>query len=51
MLPPSPLGTTVTGVIDPGGDLDVFRFEITGASTDVWVYTRGGISDTVRGAL
>ena len=46
---PITLGTTVTGVIDPGGDLDVFRFEITGASTDVWIYTRGGISDTAGG--
>ena len=47
---PITLGTTVTGVIDPGGDVDVFRFELSGASTDVWIYTRGGISDT-RGGL
>ena len=46
---PITLGTTVTGVIDPGGDVDVFRFEITGASADVWIYTRGGIDDTVGG--
>ena len=45
---PITLGTTVTGLIDPGGDVDVFRFEIT-ASTDVWVYTRGGIPDTIGG--
>ena len=43
---PITLGTTVTGLISPGGDVDVFRFEITGASTDVWIYTRGGIEDT-----
>ena len=47
---PITLGTTVTGLISPGGDVDVFRFEITGASADVWIYTRGGIDDTV-GAL
>ena len=46
---PITLGTTVTGLISPGGDVDVFRFEITGASTDVWAYTRGGIEDTVGG--
>ena len=46
---PIVLGTTVTGLIDPSGDVDVFRFEITGASADVWMYTRGGISDTVGG--
>ena len=46
---PINLGATVTGVIDPGGDVDVFRFEITGASVDVWIFTRGGISDTVGG--
>ena len=44
---PITLGTTVTGLISPAGDVDVFRFEITGASADVWIYTRGGISDTV----
>ena len=44
------LGTTVTGLISPGGDVDVFRFEITGAATDVWIYTQGGISDSF-GAL
>ena len=27
--------------------MDVFRFEITGASVDVWIYTRGGIDDTI----
>ena len=46
---PITLGTTVTGLIDPGGDVDVFRFEINGASADVWIYTRGGIEDTVGG--
>ena len=46
---PITLGATVTGLISPGGDLDVFRFEITGASADVWAYTRGGIEDTVGG--
>ena len=44
---PITLGTTVTGLISPGGDVDVFRFEITGASVDVWIYTRGGIDDTI----
>ena len=44
---PITLGTTVTGLISPGGDADVFQFEITGASDDVWMYTRGDISDTV----
>ncbi len=43
------LGTTVTGVIDPGGDVDVFRFEVAAASADVWAYTRGGIADTIGG--
>ncbi len=43
------MGATVTGLISPGGDVDVFRFEITGASADVWIYTRGGISDTIGG--
>ena len=46
---PLTLGATVTGLISPGGDVDVFRFEITGASADVWIYTRGGISDTIGG--
>ncbi len=45
------LGTTVTGVIGPAGDRDVFRFEIpdTVEITDVWIYTEGTISDTVGG--
>ena len=46
---PIVLGTTVTGLISPGGDVDVFRFETTGTSADVWAYTRGGIEDTVGG--
>ena len=46
---PITLGTTVNGLISPGGDLDVFRFELSGASTDVWIYTRGGIEDTIGG--
>ena len=43
------LGATVTGVISPAGDTDLFRFEIPGTTetTDVWIYTQGGISDTV----
>ena len=44
---PIVLGTTATGLISPGGDVDVFRFEITRASVDVWIYTRGGIDDTI----
>ena len=45
------LGTTVTGVISPAGDRDVFRFDIpeTVEVTDVWIYTQGNISDTVGG--
>ena len=45
------LGTTVTGVIGPDGDQDVFTFEIpdTVEIIDVWIYTEGGISDTVGG--
>ncbi len=46
---PLTLGTTVTGLISPSGDVDVFQFEITGASVDVWVNTQGGIGDTVGG--
>ena len=46
---PITLGTTVTGLISPGGDVDVFRFELSGAPTDVWIYTRGGIEDTIGG--
>ena len=43
------LGATVTGIISPAGDTDLFRFEIPGTTetTDVWIYTQGGISDTV----
>ena len=48
---PITLGTTVTGLISPGGDVDVFRFETTGPSADVWIYTRGGIEDTVGAFL
>ena len=44
---PLTLGTTVTGLISPGGDIDVFRFEIPGTATDVWIHTQGGISDSV----
>ena len=52
------LGTTLTGVISPAGDRDFFRFDIpdtqahssdTVEATDVWIYTQGGISDTVGG--
>ena len=45
------LGTTVTGVIGPAGDRDAFRFDIpdTVEITDVWIYTQGGISNTVGG--
>ena len=44
---PLTLGTTATGLISPDGDMDVFRFEIIGVATDVWIYTQGGISDSV----
>ena len=45
------LGTTVTGVIDPIDDEDVFTFEIpVGIEViDVWIYTEGSISDTMGG--
>ena len=45
------LGTTVTGVIGPAGDRDVFKFDVPGTVeiTDVWIYTQGSISDTVGG--
>ena len=45
------LGTTVTGVIGPAGDQDVFKFDVPGTVeiTDVWIYTQGSISDTVGG--
>ena len=43
------LGTTVAGLIGPGGDVDVFRFEVAAASADVWAYTRGDIADTIGG--
>ena len=48
---PLTLGTTVTGVISPAGDLDVFKFDIpdTVEITDVWIYTEGSISDTAGG--
>ena len=45
------LGTTVTGVIGPDGDRDLFKFEIpdTVEIIDVWIYTEGSINDTVGG--
>ena len=45
------LGTTVTGVIDPADDQDIFTFEIpVGIEViDVWIYTEGSISDTMGG--
>ena len=45
-----PLGSSVAGRIDPGGDVDVFKLDLTGrsGSTDVWIYTTGEL-DTKGG--
>ena len=38
-----PLGFSVAGRVDPGDDKDVFKLDLSGASspTDVWIYTTG----------
>ena len=48
---PITLGTPVLGAIDPAGDLDVFRLDLSGIadSIDVWIYATGEL-DT-RGVL
>ena len=40
-----PLGSSITGRIDPGDDLDVFRLDLSGTSgtTHVWLYTTGNL--------
>ena len=40
-----PLGSSITGRIDPGDDLDVFRLDLSSASgnTHVWLYTTGNL--------
>ncbi len=47
---PLSLGSSITGRIDPGNDVDVFKLDLTGRSgnTDVWVYTTGEL-DTKGG--
>ncbi len=44
------LGSSITGRIDPGSDVDVFKLDLTGrsGSTDVWIYSTGEL-DTVGG--
>ena len=46
-----PLGSSITGRIDPGDDRDVFKLDLSGASgnTHVWVYTTGELDTS--GAL
>ena len=48
---PIQLGTPVVGTIDPAGDLDVFRLDLSGIADpiDVWIYATGDL-DT-RGVL
>ena len=45
-----PLGSSVAGRIDPGGDVDVFKLDLSGrvGATDVWIYTTGEL-DTAGG--
>ena len=45
-----PLGSSVAGRIDPGGDVDVFKLDLSGrvGATDVWIYTTGEL-DTKGG--
>ncbi len=44
------LGTSISGRIDPGDDMDVFEIDLSQATgvTDVWAYTTGEV-DTVGG--
>ena len=41
-----PLGSSVTGRIDPGDDVDVFKLDLSSRSgtTDVWIYTTGELN-------
>ena len=45
---PISLGSSITGRINPGDDVDVFKLDLSGRSgtTDVWIYTTGEL-DTV----
>ena len=47
---PLSLGSSIAGRIDPGGDVDVFKLDLSDRSgaTDVWIYTTGEL-DTVGG--
>ena len=47
---PLPLGSSITGRIDPGNDRDVFKLDLSGASgnTHVSIYTTGSL-DTLGG--
>ncbi len=54
-----PLGSSITGRIDPGDDQDVFKLDLSGAPgiTDVWIYTTGNLDtqgelyDSSRGLI
>ena len=45
-----PLGSSITGRIDPGDDWDAFKLDLSSASgnTSVWIYTTGNL-DTLGG--
>ena len=47
---PLSLGSSITGRIDPGDDVDAFKLDLSGRSetTDVWMYTTGEL-DTKGG--
>ena len=47
---PLSLGSSITGRIDPGDDVDAFKLDLSGRSgaTDVWIYTTGEL-DTAGG--
>ena len=47
---PLSLGSSITGRIDPGDDVDAFKLDLSGRSetTDVWIYTTGEL-DTKGG--
>ena len=44
---PLPLGSSLSGRIDLGNDVDVFKLDLSGRSgtTDVWIYTTGTTDD------
>ena len=43
---PISLGSSITGRINPGDDVDVFKLDLSGrsGSTDVWIYTTGELN-------